>query len=128
MIVSLLVGDESGHVQVVDDFVDWYDESFLSLNVSLTKDMNIDFRKSSYSSSPAVVKAADIGIVESYKYLGVVLDHKLCFESHADATTKKVQQRLFLLRKMRSFNVSSEMLSLFYRSFIESVMSFGLVT
>ncbi|CAI5677546.1 unnamed protein product [Oreochromis niloticus] len=95
VIVSLLVGDESGHGQVVDDFVNWCDESFLSLNVSKTKDMIIGFRKSSYSSSPTIIKTADIGIVESYKYLGVVLDHKLCFESHADATTKKVQQRLF---------------------------------
>lgn len=67
-----------------------------------------------------MIKAADIEIVKSYKYLGVVLAHKLCFEPHAEATTKHIQQRLFSLREMRSFNVSSEMFSLFYRSFIES--------
>lgn len=45
-------------------------------------------------------------------------------DTHADATNKKVQQRMFFLGKMKSFKVSSEMLSLFYGSFIKSVMSF----
>lgn len=37
------------------------------------------------------LKAADIGTVESYKYLGVVLDHKLCF----DAITKSSAKTIF---------------------------------
>lgn len=68
------------------------------LNVSKTKDMVIDFRKSqliSYSSSPA--------IRWTVTGTGVVLDE----------TTKTFQQRLFFLRRMRSFNVS-EMLQTFY--------------
>lgn len=64
------------------------------LNVSKTKDMIIDFRKS-YSSSPA--------IRWTVTGTGVVLDE----------TTRTVQQRLFLLRRMGSFNVS-EMLQTFY--------------
>ena len=46
VIVSLLQGDEQDHGPVVDDFVAWYDESSLKLNVSKTEGMIIDFRKS----------------------------------------------------------------------------------
>ncbi len=60
------------------------------------------------------MKGAVIDHVESYEYSGVVLDSKLCFESHVDASSKKVQQRLNFLRKMKSLNVSAEMMTLFY--------------
>lgn len=41
-----------------------------------------------------------------------------------DAVSKKFQQRMYFLRKLNSFNVSSEMMTLFYRASIESVLSF----
>ncbi len=65
VIISPLEGNEMGHGQVVDDFVAWCDKSFLLLNVSKTKDMIIDFRKSQRSPLSTVIKAADIEIVES---------------------------------------------------------------
>jgi len=127
VIVNLLQGDEQDHGSSVDDFVAWCDESSLELNVSKTKDMVIDFRKSTSFPPPTIMKGADVEMVDSYKYLGVVLDNKLCFQSHVNVTSKKVQQRLFFLRKMRTFHVSSEMMTLFYRSFIESLLTFCIV-
>ena len=127
VIVSLLEADEQLHGPVVNDFVSWCDESFLQLNVSKTKDMIISFRKSSPCPVLTSIKGADIELVDSYKYLGVVVDNKLCFDSHVASTTKKVQQRLYFLRKMSSFNVCSVMMTLFYRSFIESVLMFCMV-
>ena len=124
IIVSLLKGENQAHGPVVDDFIAWCDQSFLHLNVSKTKDMIIDFRKSPPNTLPTIMKGANIDIVDSYKYLGIIMDNKLSFEPHVDATCKKVQQRLFFLRKMNSFNVSSEMMTLFYRSFIQSVLTF----
>lgn len=41
--------------------------------MSKAKDTIIDFSKSSYSSSLTIIKTADTGIAESYKYLGVVV-------------------------------------------------------
>lgn len=43
--VSLLHDDEYAHGPVVDEFVGWYENTFLQLNVQKTKDMYIDFRK-----------------------------------------------------------------------------------
>ena len=127
VIVSLLDEDIIEHGPVVDDFILWCDESFLQLNVNKTKDMIISFRRTPISPSPTIIKGTEIEVVESYKYLGVTLDNKLSFDSHISSTSKKVQQRLFFLRKMRSFNVSSVMMTLFYRSFIESVLTFCIV-
>lgn len=56
--------------------------------------MNIDIRKSQPSTLPTDIKGFDIDSVDSYTYLGVVLDNKLGFESHVEATSKKVQLRV----------------------------------
>jgi len=40
----------------------------------------------------------------------------------------KCRQRIFLLRKLKSFDVSQKILTLIYRSLIESVISFNIVT
>ena len=45
VIVSLLQENESSHGPVIDDFVDWCEESYLQLNTLKTKDMVIDFRR-----------------------------------------------------------------------------------
>ncbi len=40
---------------------------------------------------------------------------------------KKSQQRLYLLRKLRSFDVSRELLQIVYKSLVESVLTFNIV-
>ena len=47
---------------------------------------------------------------------------------HVDTAVNKSKQRLHLLRKLRQFNVSEPVLSLYYRSTIESVISYCLLT
>ena len=64
----------------------------------------------------------------TFKFLGTVVNGNLTFTDNVDHIYKKAQQRLFLLRKLRSFNVSTEVLQLMYRSLIESVLSFNLVS
>jgi len=66
-------------------------------------------------------------MVEQYKYLGTVIDRKLKFDINTEMICKKGQQRLYFLRKLNSFNVNKVMLSLFYKSFIESVLTFAFI-
>jgi len=66
-------------------------------------------------------------MVEQYKYLGIVIDRKLKFDINTEMICKKGQQRLYFLRKLNSFNVDKVMLSLFYKSFIESVLTFAFI-
>jgi hypothetical protein len=64
--------DEEHHGPVLDDFVEWCDESHLVLNTNETREMCIDFRK---HTTP--IRGQNIEIVEEYKYQGVLLDNKL---------------------------------------------------
>ena len=63
--------------------------------------------------------------VTEYKYLGTVLDNKLNFNKNSDFIHKICQPRLFGLQKLRSLNVSATVLHTFYRSCIESVLTFS---
>ena len=67
-------------------------------------------------------------VVSSFKYLGTVVDTKLSFNDNVVYVYKKVQQRLYWLRKLRSFGVSSHVLESVYRCLVESVLSFNIVT
>ncbi len=48
-----------------------------------------------FSPSPwmTTIKGLDIEIVDTHKYLGVVIDNKLTFQSNSLAVGKKFQQR-----------------------------------
>ncbi len=63
--------------------------------------------------------------VTEYKYLGTVLDNKLNFNKNTDFIHKRCQPRIFCLQKLRSLNVSAAVLRTFYRSCIESVLTFS---
>ena len=49
---------------------------------------------------------------DSFKYLGTIIDKKLTFKEHADIMYKKSHQRLFLLKKLKSFEGSPHVIGL----------------
>ena len=69
-----------------------------------------------------------VEVVDSFKYLGTVVDQKLTFTQHVDFVFKKAQQHLFLLRKLKRFGISQGILGMVYRSLIESILAFNIVT
>ena len=66
-------------------------------------------------------------MVPSYKYLGVYLDNKLDWSLNTDAVYKKGQSCLFFLRKLRSFDICSKMLQMFYQSVVAGVLFYAAV-
>ena len=86
--------------------------------------MCIDFRKYPPSQSDIVIHDNKVDIVDEYKYLGITTDNKLKSDRHCSVTYKKCQQRLYCLRKHRSFNIDITILSMFYKSCIPSVLTF----
>ena len=63
----------------------------------------------------------------SINILALVLDNKLTFESNTSCIVKKCHQRMFCMFRLRSFRVSPKTLQMFYRSFIESVLTSSFV-
>ncbi|KAK2161792.1 hypothetical protein NP493_1559g00026 [Ridgeia piscesae] len=105
-------------------FSSWCSNNFLHLNVSKTKEMYIDFRRNRTVISPIVINGEPVEQVDSFKYLGVILDEKLSFTEHVTAVQKKSQQRLHVLRKLRAFYVDPLLLLRLYRSIIEPLLTY----
>ena len=65
--------------------------------------------------------------VDTYKYLGVFFDSKLNWKENINSVLKKVNLRIYCMRKLRSFGVNSDMLVTFYNAVICSIIMFGSV-
>lgn len=128
VIVSLLQGNEDNHSPVVDNFVKWCDDSHLQINLTKTKDMAIDFRKNAKTPEPVMIKGQLMEQVQSYKYLGTIIDCTLNFKENFKAVNRKGHQRLFCLRKLARFHIDKTIMTLFYHAFIESVLTFSFVS
>ena len=63
--------------------------------------------------------------VQTYKYLGVLIDDKLTFTDHTHAVNKKCQQRLYLLRKLSRLHVNTDILHTYYRCHLESILTYA---
>eukprot|EP00061_Rhincodon_typus_P013268 g39537.t1 len=72
--------------------------------------------------SPIYINGTDVERVNSIKFLRVIITDNLSWTSHVDATVKKAQQRLFFLRQLRKFGMSTRILTNFYRCTIESIL------
>ena len=97
--------------------------NYLMLNVSKTKELVTDFRQKPASLPDLVIKGEKVQRVSQYKYPGNILDSKLKFDQTTALIQKKCQSRIYLLQKLRDLNVNSSVLQMFYRAFIESVLT-----
>lgn len=126
--MSLLQGSESGHGRALSDFITWCEDNYLDLNVTKTKDMIIDFRKKRAKQEVSIINKEEVEIIDTYRYLGTIFDSDLKFDKNMEVISKKGQQPIYLLRKLNSFNVSKPISSVFYRSFIESLLTFSFIS
>ena len=114
-------------LEAVSGFVKWCDDHHLHLNIKKTKEMIIDFRKKKPQIEPLYIKNECVDRVKSYKYLGVTIDDQLDWHEHLPNVYKKVNSRLYFLRKLKSFHVDNTLIKLFYKATIESITSFCLI-
>ncbi len=52
--------------------------------------------------------------VDSYRYLGTIIESQLTFEKNCENVCKKGHQRLFCVRKLSRFHIDKTMMILFY--------------
>ena len=122
--IVIVNGDERFYRQTIDKFVKWCDDHFLLLNVSKTKEVIFYFRNKRPIPTPISIKNENVEIVAKYKYLGVTISEDLSWTEHISRTVSKLNQRLYFLRKLRSFGIDKTILKLFYTSVIQSVFTF----
>ena len=102
--------------------------SFLELNIAQTKELVLGGLKGRQTARPVSTDNQEVEIVNSFKYLGTLIDQNLTFCNHVDFVYKKAHQRLFLLRRLESSEVHQHILEMIYRGLVEDILSFNIVT
>ena len=102
-------------------------KNYLYLNVSRTKEICIGFRMNQRCPKPVYITAEEVERVETYKYLGLVFDTKLNLKENINSVLKRVNTRMYCLRKLRSFGVNLGMFVTFYDAVICSIVVYGSV-
>ena len=86
--------------------------------------MVIKFRKKDTEITPLKISGKIIEQVSTYKYLGVTIDEKLHWSGHVNNIKSKANKRLYFVWKLGWFKVDRTLITLFYKSVIESILSF----
>ncbi|KAF7711715.1 gastrula zinc finger protein XlCGF28.1-like [Silurus meridionalis] len=73
--------------------------------------------------SPLIIDESSVEIVKSTKYLGVHLAYNLTWSLNTSSITKKAQQHLYFLRRLRKAHLLPPILTTFYRGTIESILN-----
>ncbi|KAK3541844.1 hypothetical protein QTP86_008051 [Hemibagrus guttatus] len=85
--------------------------------------MVIDFRRAQSDHSPLNIDGYNVELIKSTKFLDVHLAEDLTWSLNTSSITKKAQQRLYFLRRLRKAYLPPPILTTFYRGTIESILS-----
>ncbi|XP_077948192.1 uncharacterized protein LOC144388929 [Gasterosteus aculeatus] len=84
--------------------------------------MVVDLWKNAVPSSPITPCDSPVTTVDSFCFLGSVITQDLEWELNISSITKKAQQRLFFLGKLKKFNLPKTMIVHFYTAIMESIL------
>lgn len=121
--------DETAYMKEMEILEGWCQDNHLQLNVSKTKEMVVDYsRKQQRSYAPLFIAGAPVEKVDNFKYLGVQLTDDLTWSNHTHAQVTKARQRLYHLRQLRRFRVSTRILKTFYTAAVESILTTSIIS
>jgi hypothetical protein len=81
----------------------WCQDNNLSLNISKTKELFVDYRKRRAGHARIHIDGAVMEQVESFKFLGVHITKDLSWSTHTNIAMKKARQGLYPLRRLKRF-------------------------
>ncbi len=81
------------YLDEVERLTSWCQDNCLSLNVSKTKELIVDFRKRQQQPyTPLMISGTPVERVSSFKYLGVNISEDLTWTAHIQTQVKKARQ------------------------------------
>ncbi|XP_040908606.1 NACHT, LRR and PYD domains-containing protein 12-like, partial [Toxotes jaculatrix] len=123
-VVGLIRDDNDlAYREEVEQLVRWCEGNNLILNVDKTKEIIVDFRKFQPSHAPLLINNSAVEVVSSTKFLGVHITDDLTWSVNSASLVKRAQQRLHFLRRMKRAHLPPPILTTFYRSTVESILT-----
>ena len=101
----------------------WCQDINLSLNVSKTKELIVDYRKRWAEQAPININGALVEWVECFKFLGVHITNKLSWSKHTKTVMKRAPQHRFPLRRLKRFGMGPQLLIKSYSCTLESILT-----
>lgn len=115
-----LFDDATGDLELIHD---WFYHNLLSFNITKSKYMIVAPKgKDTETTLTLAVKGQRMERVETYKYLGLVIDSRLTWEPHVDLIKGKIKPFLALLRRTASMLPTEIKLSVYY-AYIHSLLT-----
>ena len=112
--------------QDLDSLAKWLYDHKLSLNISKSKFMIIGGRRKLNSINEVSLKIRDkeLDRINSYKYLGVIINESLSWADHIEYVQGKVSQRLGLLQRIKCL-LPRETRELFVKTMILPILDYA---
>jgi hypothetical protein len=98
----------------------------LELNVKKTKQLTVDFSKTSTIDSSLFISGDEVENVTEYKYLGTIVDQNFSFSDNVDMVYKKINSRVYFVRQMKKLDIDTKIMDMFYNAIVQSVISFSI--
>ena len=95
------------------------DDSYLSFSDMLRMMLSL---KQPPAVSPITMDGEIVERVERYKYLGIILNNKLTFDSNVLNMYRKYHYRIYCLQRLRNIGINSKILALYYQSCVASLL------
>ncbi|KAI8479751.1 hypothetical protein Bbelb_424990 [Branchiostoma belcheri] len=109
----------------LDELSTWTEENKMKLNPTKCKAMHICFTRNPPPPPPLSINGHVLEVVPIAKCLGVTFQANLGWDSQVREMTRKGNQRLYLLCRLRQFNLPVEDLLTVYKSFVRPVVEYA---
>ena len=112
----------------IDAISRWADDWKMTLNTDKTKVMVISSNSKDHKWKPSLfLKGEQLEVVKEYKFLGVIIDNQLRFNSHVAKTVAKCKRRNNLLRCLagKDWGQSMESQKMLYVTYIRSALEYA---
>ena len=110
--------DMSSLLNEISHFKDWCFQHSMNINQTKTKVLNINFR------SIPLLKCPHFENVHVLKVLGLFFNDKLTWSTHFQYIVKKLSQRLYVLRILKTLLSHDQLVNVFY-AIIQSLMDYA---
>ena len=119
------VDDDDSLQSVLDEFCRWATQNDMKLNPDKCINMNVCFMKNPPETVPLKMCLKDLKQVDNVKILGVTISSDLKWDLHMSQVLRKASNKLYMLKVLKKFKLSTVDLLTIYRGYIRPLLEYA---